>query len=128
VRREVKERLVAQRVHRGALLLDSLAPDWAARVDVNEIRMADCSRCVLGQLFGNYVVALIKFWNGTGRVAVDQASSHGFAFEWGFLESAEDEALTDAWIAEIEQRLPRPASPTRPKRTVAVAVPMLCTV
>jgi hypothetical protein len=46
---------ITERVQRGALLLDATVPNWAARIDTDFLALSCCTRCVLGQLFGDYL-------------------------------------------------------------------------
>lgn len=45
---------IAERVAAGAAWLDEHAPGWIGRIDVDHIRMSDCTRCILGQVYGSY--------------------------------------------------------------------------
>ena len=40
-----------ERAQRGAEKLDTLIPNWHQYIDVRTLDVADCERCVLGQLF-----------------------------------------------------------------------------
>jgi len=42
---------VAERVARGAALLDEKVPGWAGRISLGELDLSSCTFCVLGQLF-----------------------------------------------------------------------------
>ena len=42
---------VAESVARGAALLDEKLPGWDERIDLADLQLASCYRCVLGQLF-----------------------------------------------------------------------------
>jgi hypothetical protein len=44
----------AERVARGAALLDQYRPGWADEIDLHELRIESGSDCVLGQLYGDY--------------------------------------------------------------------------
>lgn len=45
----------AERVRAGVALLDEQSPRWWKHVDVACLDMDHCLRCVLGQVFGNYL-------------------------------------------------------------------------
>jgi hypothetical protein len=92
---------VAERVARGAALLDEKEPGWAARIDLGAFDIGWQCRCVLGQLYGNYctgVSAVLPF----GLTA-----EHGFVWEADDLGAEEDSeiaALNDEWRHLIEAR------------------------
>ena len=60
-------------VTNGAAFLDTYAPSWHMRIDpsILEIRMP--ATCILGQLFGDYLVGLSVL-----RLSGDEASEYGF--------------------------------------------------
>ena len=60
-----------QRVARGAALLDELVPGWVTEVDLAWLKLADCSECVLGQVFDNYTFA-VKL------LGLEDPASYGF--------------------------------------------------
>lgn len=78
------------RVHRGAALLDERESGWWERVS-GELDMADCERCVLGYLYGDYHDGLVALglagrpyssadfgFNGFGDACrIRQEASHG---------------------------------------------------
>ena len=61
------------RVERGAALLDKRMPGWAERIDLEMFVLADCKRCVLGQLGGHY-------WGGLDELKLSSrdGAEHGF--------------------------------------------------
>ena len=44
----------ADRVDRGAELLDRVRPGWADEVGLEDLDMVHCALCMLGQLFGDF--------------------------------------------------------------------------
>jgi hypothetical protein len=92
----VSEPDAAARVARGAAWLDGERPGWAGIIRLHELSMSSCSRCVLGQLFGDY----------RSRVDVSDLPAERWAFLHGFNTCAESgwAALHAAWLAEIEKR------------------------
>ena len=52
---------IADRVARGVALLDRKLPGWDAGVDLSTLHLDSCSRCVLGQLYGDYSYAADVF-------------------------------------------------------------------
>lgn len=55
---------------RGADLLDVMVPGWHRRIDLGSLAMDSVSDCVLGQLFGHYVV-------GAGAISVQRGWRFG---------------------------------------------------
>ena len=47
------DRVLRQRVERGAALLDAEKPGWAPRIDVPTLNLASPNQCVLAQLYGH---------------------------------------------------------------------------
>jgi hypothetical protein len=43
-----------ERVQRGIELLNAKVPGWVERINIDELNMAICARCVLGQLFEHF--------------------------------------------------------------------------
>lgn len=97
---------VAERVARGAALLDHEDPGWWQRIDVSGLDLASCQACVLGQLFG-------EFNDGVEAVfprRLDKVDKRiGFAASRGFdviddVASDSFDALTAAWLDLINER------------------------
>ncbi len=103
------EESVDVRAGRGADLLDDWIPGWYNRVNLDALDISDCDNCVLGQLYGNFSLALIK----TGLA---ETILFGFATPFGGLDDLTDvdemgrvmtEAfmpLTQAWREQIIAR------------------------
>src|SRR5262245_2417871 len=93
-----------RRVARGAALLDAHMPGWAQRLEPGLLTLESCSNCVLGQLFGNYVVAYQKLALPRGVVAAE----YGFdltAGESKGIRRVQYGRLTDAWLEAIADRV-----------------------
>lgn len=95
---EVDQELLRERVKRGAALLNNKHPDWAAKIDVNDLNMTFCLRCVLGQLLGEY---------NAGRRCLGLSSAESFAC--GFIGEGkglgeDTAALKEPWLEEIKAR------------------------
>lgn len=99
---------IAERVAAGAAFLDEREPGWVDRIDPRRLDIADCSRCVLGQLFGAYVNGLD--WMHDVAPHVDQLEL-GFMFADGSEDAELDDAegLTTEWLRVILAR--RKAAP-----------------
>lgn len=88
------------RVNRGAALLDAEFPGWFERIDTDSLDIATCSRCVLGQVYGDYLMGVLKvlpsedtddaYWN---RVA-----------EYGFTLRDDDADINDAPDSVVERK------------------------
>lgn len=51
--------ILRQRVSRGATVLDGVLPDWRDRVDPTTLNMGCERHCVIGQLTGDYSLAMM---------------------------------------------------------------------
>lgn len=98
---------VIERVRRGAELLDRERPGWADEVPADErLEMEDCSKCVLGHLFG-------EFGRGLDALPVWDVEDLGFNIVNTRTDDDGDKeyaALADAWRAEIRRRTTPEAS------------------
>ena len=61
-------------VQRGAALLDKENPGWERKINLRKLDMADPELCIIGLLYGNYLVGLrsLKLYLGMS------ANLHGF--------------------------------------------------
>lgn len=71
-----------------AAWLDKKVPDWAGKIDIDNLDMVSIDCCVLGQVFGGYVLAQNKYYIP------------------GFTSAFGHKADRSAWIHEINQRKP----------------------
>ncbi len=96
---------IAERVARGAALLDEQLPGWADHIDLGELALESPCRCILGQLWQGkdpeepYEMAL-------GELNLDYGEDDAAGFDkmpgtgnWG-----EYAQLTGAWRELIESR------------------------
>lgn len=95
-----------ERVARGAALLDAKRPGWAEKIDIGNLDMPRCDRCILGQVFGDYVKAinddadLFGSWRCFALDPnVEYAEIRDAAWSEGY------RVLTDAWLSAIADRL-----------------------
>lgn len=98
------------RVADGAALLDDVAPGWTETIDLSALDINRCDRCVLGQIYGNYIFGVDAIW-GPGHedewMRELLAVSYGFDIDFGAPpedERAHYRRLTDEWRALISQR------------------------
>lgn len=109
----------AERVARGAAMLDEKRPGWAAEIDLSVLELAYPCHCVLGQLYrpadtarGEQVPtgAPTGFHLGTLSLALTQPELVFCGFD---IEAADSPKLYDEldelWIAEIRRRTAVPA-------------------
>jgi hypothetical protein len=108
------------RVERGAALLDEACPGWERQIDPRLLRMESCDRCILGQLYGHYVLGLSCVLEPQPGNVLFAASDCGFTLiaeeQDGYdrIEALERfHQLADAWRRLIRRRL-ADASPSVP--------------
>lgn len=92
-------------VKKGVALLDKKKPGWWSSIDLGELNLRLCHRCVLGQLGG--------FFEGIGALGLvlqedetdetDGDINHGFCLA-GRPTEEEWQALTNLWVEEIKSR------------------------
>jgi hypothetical protein len=63
-------------VARGAALLNERVPGWRERLQLRRLHMEDCEQCVLGQIYGDYVMGLDALW--PDLVMASEDSTFGF--------------------------------------------------
>jgi hypothetical protein len=104
-----RDAAVAERVARGAALLDARAPGWAERVKLDALEMVSPCLCVLGQLFAAPPAPVERdgYWIGLERLGipahpVNRPAAYGFAEENP--DSGAYLALTDEWERVIAAR------------------------
>jgi hypothetical protein len=104
----------AERVARGAAMLDGTAPGWESRIDPASLDLADPCRCVLRQVFprrpfGDSVAALGLM---SRLVEHGLAPDAGERDEYGLTTTAASwwDELADAWVAEVRDRMKGPLS------------------
>jgi hypothetical protein len=84
--------IVAERVAKGAALLDEKVPGWDQRIDLEILAMRGTCECVLGQLFEPTPEGADGYWVGLDRLAISRlgaahAAEYGFACETSEIES-----------------------------------------
>jgi len=96
---------VAERVARGAALLDGKLPGWAERIDLAELELSSCYRCVLGQLFASAAAARGTGWHGydIGLQALDVDDDGPYGFDRTDIDQTWAE-LTAEWRRTIAAR------------------------
>lgn len=100
-----------ERVERGAAWLDEHEPGWELKIDLGELNLASCYKCILGQVYGRYE-------NGLKVLARDLLESSIYAervdvmeenlgFDIGFDEPIIYADLGKSWTSLIKERLDR---------------------
>lgn len=67
-------------VKRGAYFLDERYPNWASAINLDNLVMDDCERCIVGQAIGDYGQAIGK----AAGVQPYTRDSHHWAVDHGF--------------------------------------------
>lgn len=102
----------AQAPRAGALALDVKAPGWWSTlgtvttypIDVDQLDMVSDEKCVLGQLYGDYMAGS----DDLGLIGVYDTARLGFMAIYGphlpRMDVAATQALNAHWLGEIEMR------------------------
>lgn len=100
-----RERTLADRVARGAALLDRTDPGWHDRVDLSKLAISHAPRCVLDQLEDAFLAAAEERVKTEGEPDwVPWAIALGFTALPTPAWDPAWAALDDLWIAEIALR------------------------
>lgn len=103
-------RPLAERVARGAALLDEKVEGWPERIAVRELDLRSCRDCVIGQLFSDaadiYEDGVLAYDEGIYRLGITGAgeTAHGFSLPRWAGDDDDYAALTALWRSEIEAR------------------------
>lgn len=98
-------------IHRGIQILDQTVKDWFRKVDLEVLDQMSCKKCVLGQLYGDYMTGVQK-----ASVPFGKFAHHGFGLGWQMtIDMLVDSTygmdcyriLTDLWKEQIKLRLDR---------------------
>jgi hypothetical protein len=91
-----------QRVRNGIALLDQCYPGWRDSVILESLQMASCTRCVLGQLYGDYFKGAWHIARGNGSNNIrEMAIHHGFSIPY-ISGDPRWELLRDEWVLQIQ--------------------------
>lgn len=90
-----------QRVARGALLLDDQRPGWALIVDPGTIDILSASRCVVGQVYGDYVDGFLTL---APHMTLGGPLTEGFAYGFVAPFGTGTGRVEAAWTREILSR------------------------
>lgn len=95
-----------ERIARGAKMLDTIAPGWEYKINLETLNVAGCSKCVLGQVFGHNGALTAMALHG------EECENNGFRLSNGefiialnsIYRSSPYVQLTAEWKLEIERR------------------------
>lgn len=92
----------AERVRKGAALLDERVPGWADRVDRLRLAVSDGYACVLAQVSGRHYVHGLRLLS----LSYADGPMYGFASNGDTPKQADEDfrLLTECWHAEISAR------------------------
>ena len=99
---------------KGAVWLDQNYPEWVNTVDLGELNMLSCYRCVIGQVVGDYY-DLVRRGHESDLESESAYMSEEWAEEHGFVTARflgdydevlhEYKKLETVWTDEVKQRL-----------------------
>lgn len=100
-------------VIRGAELLDDIEPNWYKRIDQAKLDISDCTACILGQMYGEFVGPAMRiFHTSNASAAAETSIDYGFEAasarvgnNFGRRNTTEYMILTHYWNEQIEKRL-----------------------
>jgi hypothetical protein len=93
---------LAERVERGAALLDERRPGWWEKVSLQRLDLASECDCPLGQIWGGYIKGVAALFGGVRPL---DTIMQGVPMRYGFDDPTFDyEEITDLWLAAIERR------------------------
>jgi len=104
--------ILAERVALGAALLDEKLPGWAERINLDELELASCYRCVIGQLFSRHPLPAKGAFSpyGIGISALDIVDESP---SWYGFDGSDAASLNAEWRRVITERTARaPAGAT----------------
>lgn len=108
---------IVERVQAGVAYLDEHHPDWAYRLDLKALNLANCKACVLGQIFGHYEDAPLE-----SRAC---APALGFEVGWYVMDDAIDEfSSPSAEYAELTAEWTRVVLARRDAAILALETPV----
>lgn len=96
---DLSEDDLCERARKGAAWLDEVEPNWDQQIDVDELLLESCCRCVMGQIYGTFNHGILLYW---GR---DPSPAYDLGLLLAAGASRDDYArLTDAWKKIILER------------------------
>lgn len=89
---------------RGAELLDLVRPGWYMQVQPGKLDLGNRQRCVLGQLYGDYILGVLAIQPSVDAIAYGFDLSLSITWLWPGAKERSFSQLTDAWRTEIANR------------------------
>ncbi len=83
--------MAPERAAAGATFLDEKRPDWFTLIDIEDLDIASSTRCICGQLYGQYQEGLLA-------LNVEHPS------ELGFTIGESRQGINEAWTYEVITR------------------------
>lgn len=87
---------IQSRIDRGVKLLDEKAPGWVYKVRISDLDVSDAARCVLGQVFDDYV-------DGLDALGLRSEGGARYGFDWSS-SYRQFPVLTERWKSVIRER------------------------
>ena len=98
----IQHRIVLSRVRRGVRFLDKLIPRWRCLIKLDDLNLAFCNTCILGQMFGDYDDGVVGLTGVNKKLAVQYGLIAPKTFRWGSTAQGEYyRELTQAWQREL---------------------------
>lgn len=106
-----------EQIKRGMEYLDEHVTDWEYRLNLQDLFLGSCERCMCGQLFGSFCAFIMKDGNDKRMRSYDLAKYIGFMIGeehyYAIRDDVEEFAgindpyvvLTDEWLVAIKARL-----------------------
>ena len=95
---------VEERVARGAAWLDKEKPGWREDINLDALTMSSCSRCVLGQLYRDFLGGLSVLRDSQPPGTINSVLATQYGFDRGCEGESEWAMLKTAWTREISKR------------------------
>jgi hypothetical protein len=96
---------IRERVTRGSELLDRLCCGWAGMIDLRIFDLSHCSRCVLGQIYGEYIVGLESIGIDLNSLHKTEVDAYNGFYVYGNEHRDVMKHLAAAWRDAIRERL-----------------------
>ena len=94
---------IEQRVTSGINWLNKVKPGWEKRIHVKVFNIANCHKCVCGQIFGNFGNVMLGSY-GTAKKGDKFAMSKNQACNRGFFDTHNNyDALQKEWLKRFKE-------------------------
>lgn len=97
--------ILPNRVRAGALIMDSVKPGWADKIDVSRLRVERIDDCIVGQAFEIYDNDFTTQWGNWNDALEELGSRHDRGTGNGFNDEGDRyDTLKTLWVNEINKR------------------------